>query len=536
MTEALKVFLCYASQDRSAVQELYNSLKTQDWVDPWLDKAKILPGQDWRVVIEEAVEEADIVIACLSTESVNKEGFVQRELKYATEIAEEKPGETIFLIPLRLDECMIPRWLRHLQWNDYFGAEKSSAFSNLLAALKLRYEQKYGITGDDRAHRLDEEKARKEEEERHRASQNRILEAAIEKQVSVGVPTSLFVWIKRVESKSIISVVSSIDEDLELDEDNVRSKGLEIEFPIENGRVLVAGISLKLVAHDFTPSAQEKKIIVPPDGDSEVYTFIVTPNKTGRLLLNLEVLKEQVSIATRTLHTTATASIEKKNRVMILVSIPIVVLVQPKTNENRVSGNTRVKNAKPDGVDKPKQKKSERTTQPPNAKTVSGTSPVKSTPHKKKSKLDPAVMAAIIGVVGTILASLITIYAGRQIASSTVLSTNTVTPTSTITETPPPTDTITPELPTVTLAPVTITPIPTATSVLPVPIGKPVASAICGSPTPQRSCLWIAAMVVGRNQSMSFLRRMAIWIFFLSVEMELPKSMDCLHRCLKKEQ
>src|SRR5687767_10358285 len=108
----LKVFLCHASQDKLTVRELYGALKAEGWIDPWLDKAKILPGQDWRTVIEKAVEESDVVIVCLSSLSVSKEGFVQREIKYAYDIALEKPEETIFLIPLRLDDCAIPRGLR----------------------------------------------------------------------------------------------------------------------------------------------------------------------------------------------------------------------------------------------------------------------------------------------------------------------------------------------------------------------------------------------------------------------------------------
>ncbi len=46
----LKVFLCHAHADRDAVRGLYTRL-TQDGVDAWLDKAKLLPGQDWELEI-----------------------------------------------------------------------------------------------------------------------------------------------------------------------------------------------------------------------------------------------------------------------------------------------------------------------------------------------------------------------------------------------------------------------------------------------------------------------------------------------------
>jgi hypothetical protein len=138
----LRVFLCHSSNDKPAVRELYNALKSHEWIDPWLDKMKILPGQNWRMVIEEAVETSDIVIICLSNHSVNKEGFIQREIRYAYDLALEKPDGVIFLIPLRLEECEVPRGVRSFQWVDYFGFEKNEQYSNLLESLKLRLKQK----------------------------------------------------------------------------------------------------------------------------------------------------------------------------------------------------------------------------------------------------------------------------------------------------------------------------------------------------------------------------------------------------------
>ena len=57
MTEAkrpLKVFLCHAHSDKDVVKALYTRL-TNDGVDAWLDKEKLLPGQDWELEIRKAV-------------------------------------------------------------------------------------------------------------------------------------------------------------------------------------------------------------------------------------------------------------------------------------------------------------------------------------------------------------------------------------------------------------------------------------------------------------------------------------------------
>ena len=82
-TRKLKVFLCHASEDKPIVRELYKRLKTEDWIDPWLDEEKLLPGQEWDMEIENAVRNSDIVVVCLSIKSTVKRGYVQKELNFA---------------------------------------------------------------------------------------------------------------------------------------------------------------------------------------------------------------------------------------------------------------------------------------------------------------------------------------------------------------------------------------------------------------------------------------------------------------------
>lgn len=115
----LKVFLCHASDDKPKVQNLYHRLRN-DGIKPWLDKENLLPGQKWRLEIPKAVRTSDVVIICLSRNSVTKAGYVQKEIRYALDIADEKPEGVIFLIPLRLEECEVPERLRDWHWVDLF--------------------------------------------------------------------------------------------------------------------------------------------------------------------------------------------------------------------------------------------------------------------------------------------------------------------------------------------------------------------------------------------------------------------------------
>jgi len=116
----LNVFLCHSSQDKPAVRKLYQRLLKYRNLEPWLDEKKILPGQDWDMEIRSAIRVSDVIIICLSKNSVTKEGYVQKEIKLALDIASEKPEGVIFLIPLLLEDCSVPDSLNKRHWVNYY--------------------------------------------------------------------------------------------------------------------------------------------------------------------------------------------------------------------------------------------------------------------------------------------------------------------------------------------------------------------------------------------------------------------------------
>jgi hypothetical protein len=141
MTDApnrpLKVFLCHASADKPAVRDLYKRL-VADGVDAWLDAESLIPGQNWWEEIQKAIRASDVVIVCLSEKSVNKEGVVQKEIKSALDVADEKPEGTIFIIPARLEECQTPYRLSLYHWVDLF---EENGYQKMMRALRLRADK-----------------------------------------------------------------------------------------------------------------------------------------------------------------------------------------------------------------------------------------------------------------------------------------------------------------------------------------------------------------------------------------------------------
>jgi len=164
----LRVFLCHSSNDKPAVRELYQRLKAEGWIDPWLDEEKLYPGQDWDLEIEKAVEAADAVIVFLSNNSVSKEGYVQRELRFVLRLADFKPEGTVFVIPVRLDDCPMPRRLSMWQYVDYFPEDRKDwAYKRLLGSLKMRAGR---LDIPTSSHAV--EQARKEKENNKRTVEN----------------------------------------------------------------------------------------------------------------------------------------------------------------------------------------------------------------------------------------------------------------------------------------------------------------------------------------------------------------------------
>lgn len=134
----LRVFLCHSSADKPAVRGLYQKLCAESWLHPWLDEEQLYPGQDWNLEIEKAIESTDVIIVCLSSNSITKEGYVQREIRIALDYADYKPEGTLFIIPVRLEECEPPRRLRMWQYADYFENQRERGLNRLLVSLKIR--------------------------------------------------------------------------------------------------------------------------------------------------------------------------------------------------------------------------------------------------------------------------------------------------------------------------------------------------------------------------------------------------------------
>ncbi|MBM3748312.1 MAG: TIR domain-containing protein [Acidobacteria bacterium] len=130
-----RVFIAYVQEDAAAAARLYADLLSHGYA-PWMDRKKLLPGQNWPRAIDEAIDVSDFFVACFSRRAVGKRGWFQSELRYALDCARRLPPEEIFLIPVRLEECRVPaRISREVQFVDLFPAWEQG-FRRILAAMR----------------------------------------------------------------------------------------------------------------------------------------------------------------------------------------------------------------------------------------------------------------------------------------------------------------------------------------------------------------------------------------------------------------
>ena len=115
-----RVFIAYVEEDLALARRLRDGMAAAGCL-PWMDKDKLLPGQNWPRAIRRAIEISDAFVACFSVRSGSKRGPFQSELRWALHCAQRMPLEETFVIPVRLEACAVPRQIRErVQYVDLF--------------------------------------------------------------------------------------------------------------------------------------------------------------------------------------------------------------------------------------------------------------------------------------------------------------------------------------------------------------------------------------------------------------------------------
>lgn len=138
MESKVQIFLSYASEDEVRIGKLRERLSQLGLIS-WMDIHDIVAGENWGNAIRKAIKQSDFFIVCLSLRSVNKRGWVQKEIREALEILGGMLDDDIYLIPVRLEECDIPDNVSDYQALDLFEA---GGFEKLREAIRIGRERR----------------------------------------------------------------------------------------------------------------------------------------------------------------------------------------------------------------------------------------------------------------------------------------------------------------------------------------------------------------------------------------------------------
>lgn len=142
------VFISYCRDNLAEVRVLHEFLADTGF-RVWWDQ-DILPGQDWNLEVENALERSAAVIVCFSAESQQRgRAGIYPELSNAVEIFRCLPPGSLFIIPVRVSECELPkisidatRSLTDLQCIDVFPtSRRESAYERLSRSLQIALGQ-----------------------------------------------------------------------------------------------------------------------------------------------------------------------------------------------------------------------------------------------------------------------------------------------------------------------------------------------------------------------------------------------------------
>src|SRR5882762_280153 len=95
------VFISYAREDRDWAERLYMDLRKQE-INAWLDVRCLRAGSNWKYEIPKVIRGARYFLLLISKHSINKRGYVQKEIKEGLDVLQEFPKGEIFIIPVKL--------------------------------------------------------------------------------------------------------------------------------------------------------------------------------------------------------------------------------------------------------------------------------------------------------------------------------------------------------------------------------------------------------------------------------------------------
>ena len=276
------VFISYAKEDSKEAALLNEYLKVNNIVT-WIDYERLLPGQQWQNKIKNAIREARAIIFIASNSSVNKRGFVQKEVKEILNQIEEFPTGDISVIVVRLEnvEMRDEEFLKR-QWVDLFP-EINEGYQSIITALhtneleELKRVEQQEIANDKKAfaNKMQEELTKEK-----LVKADKTYDFAPGTSVRLFMPDELDVYVNKVSKESFIFHGKIIDyESIDYLEYHYNLHYVIVVY--SNGNKVDLGVKIQWLVRPYFEEADEVSIVRTENGKS-IDGTVVPLKKLGK--------------------------------------------------------------------------------------------------------------------------------------------------------------------------------------------------------------------------------------------------------------
>lgn len=116
------IILCHAFEDKKVVGRVYDALQASGF-EVWIDSESVFGEQDPEPDMAVWLGQAACMLVFLSKNSVRKIGSTHHEFGQLIDTWKDMPEDTVYTVPVRINDCEIPELLSRLDHIDLFEDE-----------------------------------------------------------------------------------------------------------------------------------------------------------------------------------------------------------------------------------------------------------------------------------------------------------------------------------------------------------------------------------------------------------------------------
>ncbi len=143
----MRVFLSYASKDRSVAERTYLALRAEG-LAVFFDRADLPPGEEYDAHIRKAIEGSDLLVFLVSAEALNAGSYTLTELEIAQKTWRDPGGRVLPVLLQPMDLASLPAYLRAvtvLQPAGNVPADVADAVRRIAGARRRRLRAALGV-------------------------------------------------------------------------------------------------------------------------------------------------------------------------------------------------------------------------------------------------------------------------------------------------------------------------------------------------------------------------------------------------------